>query len=91
MTAKRIFGSDTKTTWVGLMGVIVALSALAKCFISGIDWMCLLLGAQGVITAVGVMLSKDYNATGGTVPVTKEAISRVDSPGLTTWMGQVKP
>jgi len=67
-----------KTTIAGGVGWLGTLMMLVHCF-SGthLDLMCLFNVIIGGGASTGLMLAKDFNTTGGSVPLTKEAETRV--------------
>lgn len=62
-----------------LFGFVAIIAAITNCFEHWkVDLMCIALAANGFAN----IFSKQFNSTGGSVPVTQEAQSRAASPKL---------
>jgi hypothetical protein len=66
-----------KNWLTSLFGIASIIVALFHCVHNGsIDLTCV----QAILVGAGLLAAKDRNVTGGTVPATVEAESRVNSP-----------
>lgn len=66
-----------KTTTAGIGAILTGLLALVHCYSGGhLDWMCFLAGLSAIFSGGGLVAAKNATDTGGTVPVTVEALAR---------------
>ena len=75
----KSFLTNWKTTSAGVGAILAALADfLTQVSTKGIDPNRLGADLMGIITGIGLIMAKDGNVTGGTVPATPEAARRVN-------------
>jgi hypothetical protein len=78
-----MLGTNWKTTLSGIGTILAALGTAAHGF--SVGNMAEVYGSIPlIVTGIGLIVAKDSDVTGGTVPQTQEAIVRVVSPEVIT-------